>query len=157
MDISKGIHRNSPVSVARGSTRSSESLSFTFKSNAGSSLTSGILYDTSAWTESEVSTFYFKPKNNLANIVVFCLLFCGTRYLLRSKFNRCIKQSLVNSRKKMVPSITYHVTSTEWSRSHIKNGCKTGQNTSANLTITFQAISRGFYLQSTTSSEKRKK
>ena len=99
MDISKGIHRNSPVSVARGSTRSSESLSFTFKSNAGSSLTSGILYDTSAWTESEVSTFYFKPKNNLANIVVFCLLFCGTRYLLWFKFNRCIKQSLVNSPK----------------------------------------------------------
>ena len=126
MDISKGIHRNSPVSVARGSTRSSESLSFTFKSNAGSSLTSGILYDTSAWTESEVSTFYFKPKNNLANIVVCCLLFCGTRYLLRSKFNRCIKQSLVNSpkKKKTAPSITYHVTSTEWTRSHVKDGSK---------------------------------
>ena len=129
MDISKGIHRNSPVSVARGSTRSSESLSFTFKSNAGSSLTSGILYDTSAWTDSEVSTFYFKPKNNLANIVVFCLFFAELVICFDLSLTDVLSSRLSIRRKKRVPSITYHVTSTEWSPLHIKNGCKTRQPT----------------------------
>ena len=55
MDISRGRQRISPAAVAMGPNTSSDSLSVTFKSNAGSSLTSGMLYDTSAYIEKHES------------------------------------------------------------------------------------------------------
>ena len=51
MNMSRGIHNSSPVSVVRGSDTSSEALSDTRNSNAGSSMTSGMLYDTSAYND----------------------------------------------------------------------------------------------------------
>ena len=54
--MSKGKQRSSPVSVAMGSNTSSERLSVTFKSNAGSSLMSGMLYDTSAYIDTTTTT-----------------------------------------------------------------------------------------------------